>query len=259
VKRQIAGAGIELATLAHMKKKSSMVEVSGPQGLHGTIDTTAWPLDGSRNQIEILFDDGRRARVAQDVLERVDARHCRIPAAAAALLERDRSESAATSEAAMVVPVIQEHLNIGKRTVETGRVRVRKVVREVEETIDQPLAREEVTVDRVPIGRMVDGPQQARQEGDDWVIPIVEEVLVVEKRLMLKEELRVRKRTVQERHHQRVTLQHEEPIIERLPAQGAPAAEAMENASRPPGSTDTSAGATQQNGTTVAADRTTRA
>ena len=241
------------------KKKSSLVEVSGPHELHGTIDTTAWPLDGSRDQIEILFDDGRRVRVARDVLERVDARHYRLPTAAAALLERDGSKSAATSEAAVVVPVIQEHLNIGKRTVETGRVRVRKVVREVEETIDQPLAREEVTVERVPVGRIVDGPQQPRQEGEDWIIPIVEEVLVVEKRLMLKEELRVRKRTVQERHHQRVTLQHEEAVIERLPAQGAPSADACENAARPPGSTDTSAPATEQNGTTIARDRTTRA
>jgi uncharacterized protein (TIGR02271 family) len=248
--------------LARMKKKSSMVEVSGPQGLHGTIDTAAWPLDGSRDQIEILFDDGQRVRVARDVLERVDARHYRIPTAAAALLERDRSGSATTSEAAVVVPVIQEHLNIGKRTVESGRVRVRKVVREVEETIDQPLAREEVTIERVPVGRIVEGPQQARQEGDDWIIPVVEEVLVVEKRLMLKEELHVRKRTVQERHHQRVTLQHEEPVIERLPAQGAPvedASGAVEDAPRPPGSAGFSKAATQENGTTIAADRTTRA
>jgi uncharacterized protein (TIGR02271 family) len=242
-----------------MKNESSSVEVSGPQGLHGTIDTAACPLDGSRQQIEVLFDDGRRAMVALNVLERVDAGHYRIPAAAAALIKSDRADSAARSEAAVVVPVIEEQMNIGKRTVESGRVRVRKVVREIQETIDQPLAREEVIVDRIPVGRIVQGPQQARQEGDDWIIPIVEEVLFVEKRLMLKEELRVRKRTVQERHHQRVTLQHEEPIIERLPAQAAPAADAPENASRPPGSTETSAPAAGQNGTTLAADRTTRA
>jgi uncharacterized protein (TIGR02271 family) len=247
-----------------MKKKSSSVEVSGPQGLHGTIDTLACPLDGSRQQIEILFDDGRRVMVALDVLERVDARHYRIPTAAAALLERDRSADSASAspEAAVVVPVIQEQMNVGKRTVESGRVRVGKVVREIEETIDQPLAREEVTVERVPVGKIVDGPQQPRQDDDNWIIPIVEEVLVVEKRLLLKEELHVRKRTVQERHHQRVTLQQEEAVIERLPAQvsTAPgAAGTAENTSRPPGSTDTSAPSSKKNGTTIAADRTTRA
>jgi uncharacterized protein (TIGR02271 family) len=247
-----------------MKKKSSSVEVSGPHGLHGTIDTLAWPLDGSRQQLEILFDDGRRVMVALDVLERVDARHYRIPAAAAALLERDRAADRVSSspEAAVVVPVIQEQMNIGKRTVETGRVRVRKVVREVEESIDQPLAREEVTVERVPVGKIVDGPQQPRQDGDNWIIPVVEEVLVVEKRLLLKEELHVRKRTVQERHHQRVTLQHEEAVVERLPAQGSAATDtgsAVEKPSRPPGSTDSSSAQSEGNGTTIAPERTTRA
>jgi len=130
------------------------------------------------------------------------------------------------------------------------------VVREIEETIDQPLAREEVTVERVPVNKVVDGPQQARQDGDDWIIPIVEELLVVEKRLLLKEELHVRKRTVQQHHHQRVTLQHEEAVIERLPAHSS---NALENTSRPPGSTDDSAPPTKENGTTIAADRTTRA
>lgn len=197
--------------------------------------------------------------VALDVLDRVDARHYRIPSAAAALLDRDRVDDASAPEAAVVVPVIEGRVNVGKRTVEWGRVRVSKVVREVHETVDQPLAREEVTVERVAVGKIVDGPQQARQDGDDWIIPIVEEVLVVEKRLLLKEELHVRKRTVQERHRQRVTLHHEEALIERLPAQGAPTADAREIAPRPPGSTGASAPAIPQNGTIIAADPTTRA
>ena len=244
-----------------MKKKRSSVEVSGPQGLHGTIDTLTWPLDGSRQQIEVCFDDGRRTMVGLDVLERVDARHYRLPAAAASLVECDRAAST-TAEAAVVVPVIHEQMNIGKRTVESGRVRVRTIVHEIEETIDQPLSRDEVTVERVPVGRIVDGPQQPRQEGEDWIIPVVEEVVVVEKRLLLKEELHVRKRTLHERHHERVTLKQEEAVIERLPAQGAPAeaaSDAAESAPRPPGSTEVSPAAPGKDGTTLAPDRTTRA
>jgi stress response protein YsnF len=30
-----------------------------------------------------------------------------------------------------------------------------------------------------------------RQEGDTWILPVLEEILVVEKRLMLREEVRV--------------------------------------------------------------------
>jgi uncharacterized protein (TIGR02271 family) len=240
-------------------KNSSSVEVSGPQGLRGTIDTGACPLDDSRRQIEILLNDGRRVTVDRNMLERIDDRHYRLPVAAAALIASARDATAATGEASVVVPVIQEQLNVGKRTVESGRVRLRKLIRQEEETIHQPLTREEVTIERVPIGRPVDGPQAARQDGDDWIIPVVEEVLVVEKRLMLIEELHVRKRVVQERHHETVTLQREEVLVERLPAQGAPNAASTANPSRPPGSADSASPATEQHGTTVAQDRPTHA
>jgi uncharacterized protein (TIGR02271 family) len=239
--------------------QSSSVEVSGPRGLRGTIDTSAWPLDGSRQEIEILLNDGRRVMVATDLLERIDDRHYRLATAAADLIARVPTDAGSTPEAAVVVPVIQEQMSIGKRTVESGRVRLRKVLRQEEETINQPLAREEVTVERVTIGRTVDGPQPSRRDGEDWIIPVVEEVLVVEKRFVLKEELRVRKRIIQERHHETVTLQREEVIVERLPAQGSPPTDASTNEARPPGSTDSSAPAAQQNGTTIAPDRSTRA
>ena len=75
--------------------------------------------------------------------------------------------------------------------VETGRVRIRKMVHERGEIVDPPLMRDEVGTKRVPIDRVVEGPLSARTEEDTLIIPVLEEVLIVEKRLLLKEEVRI--------------------------------------------------------------------
>ena len=124
-----------------------------------------------------------------------------------------------TGDEHVVVPVLGEELKVGKRTVETGRIRVSKRVREEEQVVDTPLMREAVSVERVPVNRMVDGPQATRQEGDTTVIPVVEEVLVVEKRLMLKEEIRVTRKRSEVQEPVRATVRREEVKIERVAAE----------------------------------------
>ncbi|MBA2501450.1 MAG: YsnF/AvaK domain-containing protein [Pyrinomonadaceae bacterium] len=114
-----------------------------------------------------------------------------------------------------VIPVIAEELHVGKRVVETGRVRIRKFVREHEETVDEPLMAEEVRVERVAVNRVIDAPVDVRYEDGRMIIPLMEEVLVVEKRLMLKEELHVTRQQVERRNPQVVTLRSEEVEIER--------------------------------------------
>lgn len=115
-----------------------------------------------------------------------------------------------------VIPVIEETLDVQKRRVETGGVRITKVVHEREEVVDEPLFREEVSVERVALNRVLDGPVPVRYEGEVTIIPLVEEVLVVEKRLMLKEELRITRRRVAEHKPQQITLRREEVILERI-------------------------------------------
>lgn len=120
------------------------------------------------------------------------------------------------------IQLAAETLRVGKRSVERGRVRIRTRVLETEETVDEPLLREEVKVERVSVGRVVKTPEPVRYEDDVTIIPLYEEVLVVEKRLMLTEELHVRKERTERRDPQRVTLRREEAVIERLDAQGEP-------------------------------------
>ncbi len=114
-----------------------------------------------------------------------------------------------------VIQLAEETLKVGKRTVERGQVRVVKRVVERQETVDQALLREEVTVEHVPINQVVEQAAPVRYEGDTTIIPLYEEVLVFEKRLMLVEEVRVTRRQTERRDPQTVTLRREEVVVER--------------------------------------------
>jgi uncharacterized protein (TIGR02271 family) len=116
-----------------------------------------------------------------------------------------------------VVPVLAEDLEVQKRSVETGKVRITKVVHEREALVDEPLWREEVEVTRVPMQRVVEGPVPVREENDTTIISIVEEVLVVEKRWMLREEIHLRKQRLETHQPQRITLRSEDVQVERVP------------------------------------------
>jgi uncharacterized protein (TIGR02271 family) len=118
----------------------------------------------------------------------------------------------------IVLPVVAEELTVGKRVVETGRVRLRTVVTERQETVDVPLERAEVDVERVEIGQFVEVAPTARQEGDVLIIPLLEEVLVVEKRLRLTAEVHVRLRKTTSREPQQVALRREEIAMDRVAA-----------------------------------------
>jgi uncharacterized protein (TIGR02271 family) len=129
--------------------------------------------------------------------------------------EHARPPRADAREGETVIPVAKEELEISTREVETGRVRVTKRVRESEERFEQPLRHDEVDIERVPINREIAEPVEVRYDGDVLVIPVIEEVAVVHKQLVLKEELRVRRRSVQSVHEGRVVLRTEEAIVER--------------------------------------------
>lgn len=114
-----------------------------------------------------------------------------------------------------VIPVVEETATVGKRQVVTGRVRVRTVTDTVDELAHTTVQREDVEVTRVPIGRVVETAPAIRTDGDVTIVPVVEEVLVVEKRLLLKEELHIRRRVETETVEVPVTLRKQRAIVER--------------------------------------------
>lgn len=94
----------------------------------------------------------------------------------------------------VTIPLVEEEISVSKRKSRTGRVRVETRTEQVDELVGADLASTEVEVERVPIGREVDRAPEIRTEGDVTIVPVLEEVLVVEKRLVLKEELHIRRR-----------------------------------------------------------------
>jgi stress response protein YsnF len=65
--------------------------------------------------------------------------------------------------------------------------------------------------------RVVDGPVPVREENGTTIISIVEEVVVVEKRWMLREEIHIRTQRIETHQPQRITLRREDVQVERIP------------------------------------------
>jgi uncharacterized protein (TIGR02271 family) len=128
----------------------------------------------------------------------------------------------------VTVPVIEEQLAVGKREVETGRgVRVHKIVTEQPVTVDERLLRDEVAIEHVPVDRLVapgDAPA-TRYEGETLVVPVLEEVLVLERRVRIKEELRITRVRREQRHLETVMLKSEHVSVEPFDDTGTPPTE----------------------------------
>jgi stress response protein YsnF len=115
------------------------------------------------------------------------------------------------------VPLAEEEVRISKREVTTGTVQVRTEVDVREEVSETTLNEEVVEVTRVPVDRVVDDVPIVRTEGDLTIVPILEEVAVVVKRLVLKEEVHIRRRRRTKDVAIPVELRRERAVVERLP------------------------------------------
>ncbi len=104
------------------------------------------------------------------------------------------------------IPLVEERAVVSKRVVPKGRVQVSARVEQREEVVEADLMHEEVEIDRVPVGVEVNAVPPVRQEGDVTIVPVVEEVLVVEKRLVVVEEIHLRRTRRMQHHSQPVTL-----------------------------------------------------
>lgn len=125
----------------------------------------------------------------------------------------------------VTVPVVQEQVNVGKEKVQTGSVVVQIVPQVQNEHVHMPLAEEHVEVERIPVNEFVAAPRPIREEGDTTIIPVYDEVLVVERRLLLREEVRVRRqRVVREEEHDIPLRTEEVHILRSEPPNSPPAA-----------------------------------
>ena len=140
-----------------------------------------------------------------------------------ALVRRDDAADPVGVE--RTVPAIEERVRVDKVAVDRGGYRVSKRVELREEVVEEELLRDEVSIERRPIGTTLpagSAPPAPHYEGDTLVVPVLVETVVVEKRLLLVEEVRITRTPVSELTRQPVTLRAERISIERLDAEPAP-------------------------------------
>jgi len=119
---------------------------------------------------------------------------------------------------AAAIPVFEEELRVDKTVSETDRVLIMTSVLERTEYADLELRSGEASIERVPIDRVVEAAPAIRQEGDTIIVPVLKEIMVVEKRLLLKEEIHIRITQVVQHVYQPVRLRSEEVSLERQPS-----------------------------------------
>jgi stress response protein YsnF len=129
------------------------------------------------------------------------------------------------TETVEVVPIVEETAFVSKRQVAAGKVRVHTRVDTVEELARASLRSDKVDVTRVPIDKVVDRIPDVRTEGDVTIVPVMEEVLVVETKLVLKEEIHIRHYVETENVEVPVTLRRQRAVVERLDAEDRPLAD----------------------------------
>jgi uncharacterized protein (TIGR02271 family) len=208
---------------------SKPTPVIGKDGARGML-VEAVSADTNTTHALVQFESGQRVLVPLDALTlQADGSYYYLALSQDDLLHK-RSISTEHPGDPLVLPVIAEQLMVQKHTRITGRVRFSKTVQEREELVDQPLVRQTVQVERVPINRVVEGEIPVRYEGDTIIIPVLEEVLVVEKRLMLKEELHITQHHEQIRDPQHIILRSEDITVERMLSNSQPLAERAEQA-----------------------------
>ncbi len=190
--------------------EDSLAVVHFGSGLRGTAKTAS--LVRPDGMVVVTLEDGRVLEAPAAAFDRRDDAAFSLPIALEA--SADRAET--------IIPVVAEVLDVARRRVGTGRVRIQKTVHRRQETVDEPLYREEVQVRRVPVdaGNVAGASTEIRHEGHTLIVPVEEEVLVVTREIRVREELHITRRRVEFREPQSVELRREEVTAERSDGPG---------------------------------------
>ncbi|MBV9358449.1 MAG: YsnF/AvaK domain-containing protein, partial [Chloroflexi bacterium] len=119
-----------------------------------------------------------------------------------------------TDDSERTLELREEQLVAHKELRELGEVEVRTEIEEVPGRLEVDAFREEVYVEHEPVGKAVSERTQPWEEDGALVVPIYEEQLVVSKRLVLRERLRIRRVRTTERQLFQDTLRQEHLVVE---------------------------------------------
>lgn len=115
----------------------------------------------------------------------------------------------------VVIPIVEEKAVISKREIPGDKVTVRTIVNSHEELLKDVVMQQNVIVERVALDEEISEIPQIRQVDGTTIIPVVDEILVVEKRYVLREEIHVRKYEVAVEVEETVTLRSTDVNIEK--------------------------------------------
>ena len=118
--------------------------------------------------------------------------------------------------------LVQEEAHVDKRSVPTGKVRVHTVLDNVEEIASATLQEEQVDVTRVPVNQPVNEAPTVRTVDGVTIVPVLEEIMVIEKQLILREELHIHRRVTTAKIEVPVSLKKQRAVIERVEGDSHP-------------------------------------
>lgn len=158
-------------------------------------------------------------RVTRDMVDRVEEDNLylnlprqavpRASEAVASVHRRLRDESSQIS-----IPLVEERVEVDTRVVELGYVQVRKRVDEFMDEQVVPLRFQEVEVERVAVDRVIPEVIEPYLDGDVYVVPVIEEEVIVTRQLRLKEELRIRRQVGQQQETIRTPFRRERVSVD---------------------------------------------
>jgi uncharacterized protein (TIGR02271 family) len=196
--------------------------VEATDGRVGTVKSViARPSTGEIWYLLVRSGDSLISVPAEDIAEVVNPHEVRLRTTRDSLRNRVReSGSAVEAHDQVRIPIYEERLRAEIRPVDLGEVRVHKTVEHVPTTTTRSVERDEVEIERVPLDRLLDQPVEPWQDGEWLVVPVMEEVLVITKQLVLTEEVRIRTKRVTEEQEVYEVLQREHVRIEDARVQG---------------------------------------
>lgn len=114
------------------------------------------------------------------------------------------------------IPLVEEDARIAINRMRTEQVRIETRTELRDDWVKAELRHSDVEITTVPVNKQISQPPDIRVEGDTTIIPILEERLVIEKRLFLKEELHVTRRSVVETVNEPVQLREQHVSVQRI-------------------------------------------
>ena len=197
--------------------------VEATDGRFGTVQSViARPGSGEIAYLLVKHGDGLVNLPIELVSEVVSPVEVRLGATRDDVRSRLGVASGIADEGEQIrVPIYEERLRTGIRPVDLGELRVHKTVEQVPTSRTHSVEREELEIERVRLDRLIDQPVQPHQDGEWLVVPVMEEVLVVTKQLVLTEEVRIRTKRVTEEQEVYEVLRRERVSVEDATLHGA--------------------------------------